>query len=278
MVCYLDRVAGFECAQREIKNFSPLDDLRSFADVSSSCDNVLPCKIRQALAYLIFDLVASLSLRENGMKVIALNHHQFDEHLNLLDTMYRLRRRIFKDRLDWSVSTSGDLEIDVYDVLNPTYLLVMQNAIEVVGCVRLLPTTGPTMLADTFSVLLDGRQPPRSPRILESSRFCIDTQRANELAENGLRRATFILFAAMLECLRFSNANSIVTVTDVRMERILRRAGWPLDRIAPPQRVGQTTALAGFLYESEGALAAMYQNAGVTGPVLVEPGMLPAAA
>lgn len=212
------------------------------------------------------------------MNVIALNHHQFGEHLNLLNAMYRLRRRVFRERLDWEVSTSNDLELDVYDVLNPTYLLVMLNSIDVVGCVRFLPTTGPTMLADTFPVLLDGRQAPRSPRILESSRFCIDTERANELAENGLRRATFILFAAMLERLRSSNANSIVTVTDVRMERILRRAGWPLDRIAPPQRVGQTTALAGFLHESDGALAAMYRNAGVAGPVLVEPGSLCVAA
>jgi acyl homoserine lactone synthase len=59
-------------------------------------------------------------------------------------------------------------------------------------------------------------------------RLSIRTGRS-ELAENGLNRATFILFAAMIEGARAVNAESIVTVTDMRMERILRRAGWPLD-------------------------------------------------
>ncbi|WP_283845291.1 acyl-homoserine-lactone synthase [Bradyrhizobium cenepequi] len=31
--------------------------------------------------------------------------------------MYRLRRRDFNDRLDWSVSVSGEFELDVYDTL-----------------------------------------------------------------------------------------------------------------------------------------------------------------
>jgi N-acyl-L-homoserine lactone synthetase len=65
---------------------------------------------------------------------------------------------------------------------------------------------------------------PRNERILESSRFCVDARLAAEQAGNGLGRATFILFAAMIEAARTAGADSIVTVTDVRMERILRRA------------------------------------------------------
>jgi acyl homoserine lactone synthase len=160
----------------------------------------------------------------------------------LLAEMYRLRRRVFKDRLDWSVLVSGDLELDVYDTLNPKYLIAISDEV-VIGCVRLLPTSGPTMLADTFPVLLGGLAAPRSDRILESSRFCVDTSLPSAMADNGLNRATFILFAAMIESLRAAVADSIVTVTDTRMERILRRAGWPLERIASPQRIGQTIAL-----------------------------------
>ena len=205
------------------------------------------------------------------MNVIALSQRQFGPNLDLLGAMFRLRRRVFKERLDWTVSVSGDLELDVYDALNPTYLVMMSDKREVVGCVRLLPTTGPTMLADTFPQLLAGQQPPRSDRILESSRFCVDTSLATDAADNGLNRATFILFAAMIECLGLLDADSIVTVTDTRMERVLRRAGWPLERIAPPQRVGETMALAGFMHGSRETLAAMYRRAGIEGPVLVEP-------
>jgi N-acyl-L-homoserine lactone synthetase len=212
------------------------------------------------------------------MHAIALNSDQFGQHLDLLAAMFRLRRRVFKDRLDWSVSVSGDLELDVYDALNPAYLLAVSDASEVIGCVRLLPTTGPTMLADTFPELLGGQPPPHNEKILESSRFCVDTKLASELAENGLNRATFILFAAMIEGARAVNAESIVTVTDTRMERILRRAGWPLERIAPAQQLGKTMALAGYLQASDQALAAMYRNAEVEGPVLFAPGSFRAAA
>jgi N-acyl-L-homoserine lactone synthetase len=212
------------------------------------------------------------------MYAVALDNRHFGQHLNLLTEMYRLRRRVFKDRLDWAVSVSGDLELDVYDALNPTYLLVMSDEGNLVGGVRLLPTTGPTMLADTFPALLGGQAAPRSEKTLESSRFCVDTRLAPELAENGLNRATFILFAAMIEGARAVSAESIVTVTDMRMERILRRAGWPLERIAPPQRLGQTMALAGYLHASDQALAAMYRNADVEGPVLLAPQSIRAAA
>ncbi len=203
------------------------------------------------------------------MHAIALNSSQFGQHFDLLAAMYRLRRRVFKDRLDWTVSITDELEIDIYDALTPTYLLVMDEG-KVIGCVRLLPTTGPTMLANAFSILLDGRQMPHDEKILESSRFCVDTLLARDRAGHGLNRATFILFAAMIERLRAVGADSIVTVTDVRMERILRRAGWPLERIAPAQDLGQTRALAGLLHASDKALDAMYLNAEVVGPVLVE--------
>jgi acyl homoserine lactone synthase len=212
------------------------------------------------------------------MHAIALDNRQFGQHLSLLTEMYRLRRRVFKDRLDWAVSVSGDLELDVYDALNPTYLLVMSDEGSLVGGVRLLPTTGPTMIADTFPALLAGQAAPRSDKILESSRFCVDTKIASELANNGLNRATFILFAAMIEGAQAVNAESIVTVTDTRMERILRRAGWPLERIASPQRLGQTMAVAGCLHASDQALVAMYRNADVEGPVLLAPNSFRAAA
>ncbi len=205
------------------------------------------------------------------MKVIALSPRQFGQNLDLLAAMFRLRRRVFKERLDWIVSVSGDLELDVYDALDPTYLVMVSGNRQVIGCVRLLRTTGPTMLADTFTELLNGQVLARSSRILESSRFCVDTALAAEAAGNGLRRATFILFAAMIESLGLLDADSIVTVTDTRMERVLRRAGWPLERLAPPQRVGDTMALAGFLHGSRETLANMYRQAGVEGPVLLQP-------
>ncbi|WP_049826471.1 MULTISPECIES: acyl-homoserine-lactone synthase [Bradyrhizobium] len=202
------------------------------------------------------------------MHAVTLDLRQTGSQLDLLVQMFRLRRRVFRDRLDWTVSVSGDLEIDIYDALAPTYVLVVSDDYDVLGCVRLLSTTGPTMLADTFPILLGDKEAPRSELILESSRFCVDTDRAVELGPHGINRATFVLFAAMLETMRAKGANAIVTVTDVRMERILRRAGWPLERLTEPRKLGQTTALAGYLRDSDLALEAMYRQAGLEGPVV----------
>jgi acyl homoserine lactone synthase len=129
------------------------------------------------------------------------------------------------------------------------------------------------MLANTFAMLLSGLEPPCNVSIIESSRFCVDTKRLTELAENGLRRATFVLFAGMIEQARAIGAQRIVTVTDTRMERVLRRAGWPLERIAPPIQIGDTMALAGFLEVSDDALAAIYRAGELSGPILTVPEM-----
>lgn len=200
------------------------------------------------------------------MHVVALGRGEFAGRLDLIKGMFRLRRRVFKDRLDWDVSAANGMEIDVFDSVGPTYLLALAEDGDVVGCVRLLPTTGPTMLGEAFPSLLNGQVLPSDPEILESSRFCVDTDRSP--GGGGLSRTTFLLFAAMIEYLTSVQARSIVTVTDLRMERILRRAGWPLERIAAPQPVGTTMALAGYLHRDEAALTAICLHAHLARPVL----------
>ncbi|MBR1208063.1 MULTISPECIES: acyl-homoserine-lactone synthase [unclassified Bradyrhizobium] len=184
--------------------------------------------------------------------------------------MHRLRGRVFKERLDWEVSVSDGLEIDQYDTLAPTYLLAVEQR-DVVGCVRLLPTTGRNMLADTFPVLLDGRAAPKAVKIWESSRFCVDTQNVAATAENGLRKATFLLFAAMIEWSQQHDLQAIATVTDLRMERILRRAGWHLDRLGEPRQIGATKAVAGLLPVTDDALGAIRSAGKISGLAIDTP-------
>jgi len=211
------------------------------------------------------------------MQVVELSRAGYGANISLLMGMHKLRRKVFKDRLDWSVSVTGDLEMDRYDTLDTSYLVVADRG-SVVGCVRLLPTTGPNMLADTFPELLDGAAAPRSPSIAESSRFCVDTELTDALTDGGLRRATFMLFAAMLEWGQARHLESIATVTDLRMERILRRAGWPLERLGASHHIGSTFALAGLLPITAAAIDAVRCNGGLDEPVLQFASALPLAA
>ncbi len=211
------------------------------------------------------------------MQVVELTRAGYGPNILLLMGMHRLRRKVFKDRLDWSVATTGDLEMDRFDTLDATYLVVVERG-AVLGCVRLLSTIGPNMLADTFPELLDGGPAPHSDLIAESSRFCVDTELTDATADGGLRQATFMLFAAMLEWGETRGLASIATVTDLRMERILRRAGWTLERLGAPQRIGSTVALAGLLPITDDALAAIRRNGGVNTSVLPLDLPLPLAA
>lgn len=194
-----------------------------------------------------------------------------------LAEMHRLRYRVFKQRLDWDVQTSGDMEVDEFDALGPCYLLQRSVDGAVTGCVRLLPTTGPTMLNDTFGALLDGSAAPASPHIWESSRFGLDPDHAGPMASQGIAKATYELFAGMIEFGLSRGLTDIVTVTDVRMERVLRRASWPLRRLGQPKGFGRSLAVAGYLAVSAESLGQVRAAGQFKGPALWSP-VVPLAA
>ena len=195
---------------------------------------------------------------------------------NEIAEMHRLRYRVFRERLDWEVQVSGDMEIDEFDAFHPAYLIQRASDNRVQGCVRLLPSTGPTMLRDTFPVLLDGAPAPVSPAIWESSRFALDLP-PDTPKTHGLATATYELFAGMIEFGLSRQLTEIVTVTDARMERILRRAEWSLRRIGKPRALGSTLAVAGYLEVSIESLVRVRAAGGLQGPVLWAPVALAAA-
>ncbi|MCK5750467.1 MAG: GNAT family N-acetyltransferase [Oricola sp.] len=65
----------------------------------------------------------------------------YGEFTDELQAMHRLRYRVFKERLDWDVQVSGDLELDRFDKLDPHYLLLRDCGGGVAGCVRLSIST-----------------------------------------------------------------------------------------------------------------------------------------
>ncbi|MNF09257.1 Autoinducer synthetase [compost metagenome] len=50
-----------------------------------------------------------------------------------------------------------------------------------------------------------------------------------------------------------SGYSEIVTATDLRFERILKRAGWPMQRLGEPAPIGNTIAIAGSLPADHGS-------------------------
>lgn len=181
------------------------------------------------------------------MEARAIRDALIDSDRLIIDQHHQLRARVFSGRLGWNVQVRDGREHDQYDDLRPTYILALTNDGTVAGCARLLPAVGPTMLERTFPQLLKSRSLHAHTAMVESSRFCVDTSLAQGRAGGSLHHATLIMFAAIIEWSMASGYSEIVTATDLRFERILNRAGWPMQRLGEPCPVGNTVAVAGRL-------------------------------
>ncbi|MDP9762583.1 GNAT family N-acetyltransferase (plasmid) [Rhizobium ruizarguesonis] len=180
------------------------------------------------------------------MQVLTISPDRYVEHQTLLKQMYRLRADVFGGRLEWDVTVMDGGERDQYDELNPTYILATSSN-KVVGCARLLPAVGPTMLELTFPQLLRDGSLNANAAMIESSRFCVDTTLPAGRGGGQLHLATLALFAGIIEWSMANGYDRIVTATDLRFERILNRAGWPMARLGEPVAIGNTVAIAGTL-------------------------------
>jgi acyl homoserine lactone synthase len=181
-----------------------------------------------------------------------------------IEAMHRLRAAIFHERLAWPVTVIDGWERDGFDELNPLYVIVTTQDGTVRGSARLLPTTGPNMLADVFSDLLPDKQGVRSPTIWESSRFSVQ-QDQSEQSQRQINPVTGELLSGIVEVGIRSGLEFVVTVMDVSVERVLRRAGCPCERIGSPGRVGRSLAVVGLFEMTEGLLAGIREASGLVG-------------
>jgi len=151
----------------------------------------------------------------------------------LLDGMFKARKRLFADRLGWDVTVDAKgWETDQYDPLHPLYLIATDERGLHLGSLRLLPTTGDTMLRDVFASVFDDTV-IESPLIWECTRFCIEGGKSEKVGA-GLHRATTALLLGICETGLRAGIQQIVGVFDRRMIRIYRRGGWA------PEVVGES--------------------------------------
>lgn len=182
----------------------------------------------------------------------------------VLHSMFRLRHRVFKERLDWEVPSRDGMERDQFDDERPVYLAYHGDDGEVIGSVRLLPTTGPNMIRDIFPFLAEETIPAHH-RVWEVSRFGIDAGEDASLGAGQINTITYSLVAGIHEVGLDWGLTHMVAVMDVRIERILRRAGCIMRRIGKPRRLGNCVALAVEFEVSPQALADIRRNGGLVG-------------
>jgi acyl homoserine lactone synthase len=164
----------------------------------------------------------------------------------LLDSMYRLRARVFSERLAWEVAVVDGREHDGFDLLGPVYVVATRRdrPLAAHGCCRLLPSTGPNMLRDVFPTLLDGAPAPSAPDIWEVSRFAMDDDGLGESAGFGFADPTVSLVSGLLHHAASRGLSALVGVTSAPFERLLRHMGLRVNRLGRARRIGKVMSLA----------------------------------
>jgi N-acyl-L-homoserine lactone synthetase len=172
--------------------------------------------------------------------IVVIEPYNTTEYSNLKDEMFRLRARVFRDRLGWDVQVTDGRERDKYDDENPVYLIYADDkAREVKGCLRLLPTTGPTVLADFFSDTLPEAVHLSAPTIWECTRFCLDDGILSRGNREELLSTSAVLIAALGDVAIRAGIDSILGNFDSTMLRLYRRVGCEVEVLGSTQRYGQ---------------------------------------
>jgi N-acyl-L-homoserine lactone synthetase len=195
------------------------------------------------------------------------------ENAGLLTKMFELRKRVFHDRLGWDVEIKDGMERDLFDDLDPAHVVSVDDDGNVVGCMRLLQTTGPHMLADVFACLLDGEPPIRSARVWEATRFCVDTNLPGRgIARNSISYVTSEVMIGAFEFGRDAGISDAVAVIDPVMDRVMKRSGnAPYGYLGSPHPMGKVTALAALMDCSDARIQRLRDFANIRHDVFAIP-------
>jgi len=175
--------------------------------------------------------------------IVVLEQHNAHQYQHLIDEMFRLRARIFRYRLNWDVEVTEGKERDRYDDEQPVYIIHSDDgAREVKGSLRLLPTTGPTLLADIFSDTLPDAVNLSAPSIWECTRFCLDDKLLARGREDEMLFASAALLEAVGDVALRAGIEAIVDF-DEPMLRLYRRVGCEVEILGSTLRYGRPVYL-----------------------------------
>lgn len=189
------------------------------------------------------------------------------DYPHLASQMYKLRERVFCQELGW-VEVDGDEERDLYDDCAPSYIMhTDESATHLYAAARLMPTTGPTLLADVFADTIPDID-FQSPFVWEITRLAVDD---DLIDAHGLSHRRFAILRNMLLAgMEFGVAHGIEAFLanfDEARLRMWRRLGARFDVIGTSHAFSTTVHL-GLIESSPETLVALRTRLGTTQPVL----------
>lgn len=160
--------------------------------------------------------------------------------LHLVEEVGRYRHKVFISQLGWPLPSNGDIESDEFDGPDAVYVSSKDKHDQVNGVARLLPTTAPYLLEKIFPSLWDGSDLPHSAEVWELSRFAamdfITDASPGNLSSTHHAES---LFRQVVKVAQESGAHTLITVSPLGVERLLRANGFRSSRAGTPMRCGR---------------------------------------
>lgn len=164
----------------------------------------------------------------------------------LFEQMGHYRSEVFINRLGWELNTINGMELDEFDGPDAVYVCSQDEDGNVNGVARLLPTTGPYLMEKVFPQLWAGNELPCDPKIWELSRFAmVDPTNSVRVSPNQASAvAASALLRQVIQTAKMKGANTLITVSPVGMERLLRLNGYAVIRAGIPYMLNSISTVA----------------------------------
>lgn len=184
---------------------------------------------------------------------------------SVFEQMYRQRYEIYVKRRKWSgLRPVGELEKDQYDTPSAIYLLVQDDAEDILAGLRLLPTTGPHIFGDLFPHL-SASGVPEGGAILELTRFYVAPFKSSKAVRDWL---VGVLCAGMIEYCQANGIHQITSVIDTFLLKLMLSMEWRVRPLGLPQRYPEGEAIAVVVDMTQEILLSTRRTKGVSGQVL----------
>jgi acyl-homoserine lactone synthase len=199
--------------------------------------------------------------------------HAGNQHLyaRQLDQMFRMRHAFYVEGHGWSDLKSTDgKETDEFDDENAVYLMSLDLFGDVAACVRLNPTTGPTLLGKLAHYASE--PPPQSETVWDISRWIAAPQHRRSDNPRWPTNHQRELMIGILEFCQSRGLSHLSMLAELRLAERIAAYGWPLRRLGAPREYegGKGTAVAALFEAGYHVLALTRAKTGVMDTMLVE--------
>ncbi|UXN67914.1 N-acyl-L-homoserine lactone (AHL) synthase (plasmid) [Devosia neptuniae] len=205
--------------------------------------------------------------------IVSIQTFEHQKYSDVMLQMFQARKRVFFDTLHWDVSVQEECERDQYDDMDPVYLVWCdQRRSRHYGSMRLMPTTGPTLLYDVFRCTFPDTANLVAPGIWEGTRMCLDEQAlAADYPQIPPGRAFSLLLVALCEFALDHGIHTLVSNYEPHVKRLYHRAGARVHELGRAEGFGRSAVCCGAFEVSLDVLRTMRAKLGLSEAIYRRP-------